>query len=289
MSNRLARRWTWCAELLSQLGSKIAFYRQATRIVDDSTPAARLIGQLTGYTLLVPVRDEAAVGGAIDRLIARLNPFLNERLTFARRRQLLAGQWSLAAKKSPKPGEYTLDFVPSAPKLLETLRPTVVVRDGNLMAAASTDAAQKALANGPHWQAAGEFGPLCKRLPAQMNYLSIEDPREWTTLFLDMLPVAIQQINWEIMLAQRQSGIQPDGSRMRLEPDMIPTAESLNRLLFPALTSVVMDRDGARLVQRGAILSPTSLLSAGIMAAFCWPAVESAIDVKRREGSAPAT
>ena len=69
---------------------------------------------------------------------------------------------------------------------------------------------------------------------------------------------------------------------MRLEPEMIPAAEELNRLLFPASTAVTVDRAGATLIHREAFPSLTSPASAGVLVALFLPAIQSSRDAARR-------
>ena len=71
-------------------------------------------------------------------------------------------------------------------------------------------AAEQALAGGPRWQPARAFVPLVNRLPAEMVYLGLIDPRAGTAIFATALPILVRQINAEIVLAQRRAGKGPD-------------------------------------------------------------------------------
>ena len=50
------------------------------------------------------------------------------------------------------------------------------------------------------WQPAEAFVPIVRRLPAEMIYMRLADPRPATPVLLASLPVLIRQINAEITL-----------------------------------------------------------------------------------------
>jgi prepilin-type processing-associated H-X9-DG protein len=115
-----------------------------------------------------------------------------------------------------------------------------------------------------------------------MVYLSLNDPRAGTAIFARVLPIVVRQINAEIALSQRRAGKLPNDISLRLDPDMIPRAESINRLLFPSSTTIVVDSQAAVLTHREAIPTLTSPALLGALAAWMLPAVESYRDVARR-------
>ncbi len=269
-------------DLCARLGPKFAFYAQAPAKEDTETVAAMWVNQLAGWTFSAQVRDEQAVAGAIDPLIVVVNQTIKRQLQLLQRRRLVNPGWTVEVRKLAERRGYKLKYVNSPPQLLSKLQPTMIVGRDQLVVAATPAAAERALAAGARWQPAGEFLPVIKRLPAQMSYLSLQDPRVWSPLLVDMLPIAVRQINSEIALAQARVGKTPDGTSMRLDADMVPAAADLNRLLFPSSTAVVVDREGARLVQRESLFSPTSPVSLGALAVLSLPAIESALDSVRR-------
>ena len=159
-----------------------------------------------------------------------------------------------------------LDLPPDSlpPPYVTMLRPTVVISRDQLVVSASTPAAEQALAGGPRWQPDGAFIPVVNRLPAEMIYLGLSDPRAGTAIFTKALPILVRQINAEIALAQRRLGKTPKDVYMRLDPDVIPAAEELDRLLFPSSTTLTVDRQGAVLTHREAIPTLTSPAAAAL-------------------------
>jgi prepilin-type processing-associated H-X9-DG protein len=268
-------------EVFAQLGATISFYAQAPERPDTETVAAMIVEQIGGWTVSAPVRDEAAVAKAIDPLIAMVSQTLKRQLRLAQNRGLIAPVWSIDVQPTAEPRGYTLGYINSQPVVLAKLRPTVAVSHGKLVLAGSPVAAERALAGG-HWQPAGEFVPVVNRLPAEMIYLSLQDPRIFTPIALNAVPILVRQINAEAAVRERQAGQAAAEPPVRLEPEMIPAADALNRLLFPSSTALVVDRQGASLIHREAFPSLTSPASAGVIVALCLPAIQSAREAARR-------
>ena len=67
------------------------------------------------------------------------------------------------------------------------VRPTVMLGPGELVVSATTPAARAALAEGRTGQPAESFAPLLNKLPAEMIYMSLSDPRASTSVFVRML------------------------------------------------------------------------------------------------------
>ena len=101
-----------------------------------------------------------------------------------------------------------------------------------------------------------------------MVYLEISDPRAGTAIFTKAVPILVRQINAEIAMAQRRVGKIPKDVYIRLDPDEIPAAEDLDRLLFPSSTTLTVDRQGAILTHRAAIPTLTSPAVGAAVAGF---------------------
>ncbi len=272
-------------ELLGHLGHRLAFYSQTPRGEDALTPAAMLMSRVAGFTLAAEVRDEAAVSSATESLIKSFTPMLREYLRGIPRNRAASSLAFLKFQKLPgRRPKYALDLPPnSLPQPYVTmLRPTVMLGRDQLVMSASTPAAEQALAGGPHWQPDGAFIPVVKRLPADMIYLGLIDPRAGTSIFTKALPILTHQFNEELALARARTGKTPQDVLLRLDPDMIPTAEDLDRLLFPSSTTLTVDRQGAILTHREAIPTLTSPATAAILVALAVPAVQSSLEAARR-------
>jgi hypothetical protein len=269
-------------DLCAQLGPKFAVYAQMPEIVNTETVAAMWIDRLASFAVSAQVHDEKVLAGAIDPLIVIVNQALKRQIQLLQRRRLLPPNWSVEVRKAAEPRGYKLEYVNSPPQLLGKLKPRLIFGRDQLVIGCTASAAERALKGGDRWQAAGAFLPVIKHLPAQMIYLSLQDPRVWTPLFVESLPIAVRQINAELAMAQARAGKTPDATLLRIDPDMIPAAADLTRLMFPSSTSLVVDRQGARMLARESIFSPTSPLSIGVAAVLSLPAIESALDSARR-------
>ena len=123
---------------------------------------------------------------------------------------------------------------------------------------------------------------MLEKLPADMVYLGLSDPRAGTAIFTRILPILIRQINAEIALADRRVGKASRDVYLRLDPDMIPAAEELDRLLFPSSTTLAVDRQGAILTHREAIPTLTSPAVGAVVIALVAPAARSSLEAARR-------
>ncbi len=72
------------------------------------------------------------------------------------------------------------------------------------------------------------------------------------------------------------------GGPLHVDPDMIPRADDLKPLLFPASLAIVSDKEGVRLVSREPIPSISSPAASGVLVALLLPAVQSAREAARR-------
>src|SRR5262249_50192721 len=89
-------------------------------------------------------------------------------------------------------------------------------------------------------------------------------------------------IDWgQVPQAPRE---QPDprGGPLHVDPSMIPRADELKPLLFPASLAIASDREGFRLVSREPIPSSSSPATSGVLVALLLPAVQSAREAVRR-------
>ena len=91
-------------------------------------------------------------------------------------------------------------------------RPTVELGNGQLVIAATTTAADQAvdLAARPAdqlWRPAEAFVPMARRLPRDLVFLTVSDPRDTLPAFVESLPMFIQQMN--MMFPAVQSAPRP--------------------------------------------------------------------------------
>lgn len=142
--------------------------------------ASLLISRVAGFTVAARVRDETAVSRAIDSLVKSFNPMLRDYLRGVPRNRVAPSLAFLKFQKlaGPQP-KYELALPPdSLPAPYATkLRPAIVISRDQLVVAASTPAAEHAVAARARWLPDATLIPIVNRLPAEMIYLGLTDPR----------------------------------------------------------------------------------------------------------------
>ncbi len=222
----------------------------------EATEAARQIAKLSGLTIAAQIQDQAALTRAFEPVIKMFNMALQGGP---------AGNLEFRKLDGARPS-YVLDLPAGLlpPPFATLFRPTIVMGKDQLIIGASTTAAEQAanLSGTPKerlWQPTGAFVPVVSKLPANMVYLRISDPRETLPAIIEALPILAQQVNAQIAQTQRMraqfGGPQPAPGAtgtptMRVDANKLPRAEDLVRLLFPASTALVVDDLGASLTAR---------------------------------------
>ena len=147
-------------DLLPSLGPKLAFYAQPSAANAGQDPATAMLAQFAGLTLAAQVRDQAALTRAFDPLMRTINAMLQ-----AQRAGPNAPVLAFRKQDGPRP-TYVLDLPQGGlpPQILAMFQPTVTLGKDQLVFAASTDAAERAIgastaAPGQRWQATGAFVP----------------------------------------------------------------------------------------------------------------------------------
>ncbi len=189
-------------DVLAQLGPKIAVYSQAQAGGGAVDPASAILGQLTGLTIAAQARDESLARN-LDKLIEAINLIVRSQQAAARRGQPDPNAGAIGFKKlDAKRPTYVLDLPPGGlpPQIMAMFRPTVELGKGQLVIAATTDAANQAaeLASQPAdrlWKPTDAFVPMARRLPSDMVFLTVSDPRDTLPGFIQGLPMIVGQLN----------------------------------------------------------------------------------------------
>ena len=197
--------------------------RPAAKIA--STAASMLMSRVAGFTLAAQVRDEAAVLRAIDSLIKSFNPMLREYLRGIPRNRVASSLAFLKFRKlaGTRPNMCWTCLRIRFLAVCDDVATDDHARPGSACGQRSTPAAEQAVGRCPR-AARGTVHTRVNRLPAEMVYLGLVDPRAGTAIFTRALPILVRQINAEIALAQRRDGKSPQRRFMRLDPDMFPDA-----------------------------------------------------------------
>jgi prepilin-type processing-associated H-X9-DG protein len=271
-------------DLIAGLGPKLAVYGQALPegAGAGGNRSAKMIFGLSGITISAQIHDRVALGRAAEPLMNVVNQMLQA-----------VPPGNLAFRKQEGAGlSYILDLPEGMlpPPFATLFRPTIVVGKDQFIVAASTDPARKAaaLSGSPKdrlWQPTGAFVPVVRRLPANLIYLRIADPRETMPAIIESLPILAQTLNAQMAQApQRRGGLPgaPGTPVLRIDPDKLPHADELIRLLFPSSTALVVDNQGASLISREPIPGLTSPAIGGFLLASLVPATQSARGAARR-------
>jgi prepilin-type processing-associated H-X9-DG protein len=183
-------------DLLPGLGPKLAFYLQPAAADAARDPVTAMLSQFTGLTLVAQVQDHAAMTRSIDPLMRAINVILQ-----AQRGGPNAPALAFRKEDGPRP-TYVLDLPEGGlpPQILAMFQPTVTLGKDQLVFAAATDAALRAIATsttgpGKGWQADGAFVPMARRLSEHLVFLNVSDPRDTLPAMIENLPVIAQQLN----------------------------------------------------------------------------------------------
>jgi prepilin-type processing-associated H-X9-DG protein len=188
-------------DVLAPLGPKFALYSQAPA-AEGANPAMAVLGEFTGLTIAAQARDEA-LGPNLDGLVEAINRFIRSQQAPARRGRPDAAAAAVGFRKQDaKRPTYLLDLPEGTlpPPLLAMFRPTLELGKGRLVLAANTPAADRGaeVAGLPAdrlWKPTGAFEPMARRLPGEMVFLSVSDPRETLPAAIEGLPMLAAQLN----------------------------------------------------------------------------------------------
>jgi prepilin-type processing-associated H-X9-DG protein len=274
-------------DLLRVVGPKLAIYAQpvAQRAEANTNAAIAMFSQFTGLTISVQVRDKVAAAKAVDTLIEAFNSVMKEQRKAS---GVNANLPVLQFEKQAGPhSRHELDFTAGGIRgpLAGVYRPTVMVGEDQIVIGATPAAAVRALAVGrtdQGWRPSGAFRTMTQRLPADLVFLNVSDPRESLPAVVENLPATLQGINATIANAQRQAGKPGGGKPLQIDPDKVPQAAELRRWLFPASAAVVVDRQGLSVVVREPIPSIGSPSTSAVAIALLLPAVQAAREAARR-------
>jgi prepilin-type processing-associated H-X9-DG protein len=277
-------------DVLGQLGPKLSFYIQAPAKVAGADPATAMLSQFSGLVVSAQVRDPSAFARTFDPLMKAVNRIIQAQQAAARGNRPDPNAPVIAFRKQDGPGStYVLDLPEGSlpPPLLAVFRPTITLGKEQLVIAATTASAERVASLASKeadrlWRPTGAFVPMANRLPSDLILLNVNDPRESMPAFIESLPVFAQQINMGIAQAHRHSGRPGEPAALNVDPNTLPGAEAIKRLLFPGSFALVADRQGARIVLRDAIPSIGSPAASGVLIGLLLPAVQSAREAARR-------
>jgi prepilin-type processing-associated H-X9-DG protein len=200
-------------DVLEQIGPKLALYSQAPAGGAAGNPALAMMGQFSGLTIAAQAKDDA-LGRNLDKLIEAINLIVQSRQAAARRSQPDPNAGAIAFRKQEaKRPTYVLDLSRAGlpPQVLAMFQPTIELGNGQLAIAANTTAADQAVAVAAlpadrRWKPTDAFVPMARRLPRDLVFLTVSDPRETLPAFVQALPMLVQQMNMLFPAVQSARG-----------------------------------------------------------------------------------
>jgi prepilin-type processing-associated H-X9-DG protein len=200
-------------DLLAGLGPKLSFYAQAPGADVVANPAMAMFGQFTGLTISSQVHGDS-MAKVIDPLVTTINLIIQSQRAAARRGQPVPNAGTIAFRKQdgPRP-TYVLELPRGAlpPPIMAMFQPTLQLGTDQLVFAATTASAQHAidLSGAPAerlWKPTGAFVPMARRLPEELIFLNVSDPRDAMPAMIEGLPTLLGQMNLLLPAVQAARG-----------------------------------------------------------------------------------
>ena len=272
-------------QLLKQLGPKIAVHLRPEQgaklnigaMMPPDVPQemtgmiAGMYSAIGGLTILAEVKDREQVADALDKLVNVANTALSQAGGPE------GGQGPKIVKKEGQYPSYTFEMPAGMipPGMVEDFAPTIILGKSNLVLAMNEDLARSA---GGAWVATGGFEPMAERLPGDMFFLNVSDPRESVPDLISQLPELLATID------QFVASESPDGKGLGITIDRskLPDPAKVRELLFPNAVSMTTDDEGLSIISRESVPGAGSPAAAGTVIALLLPAVQSAREAARR-------
>lgn len=272
-------------QLLKQLGPKIAVHLRPEQgaklnigaMMPPDVPQeltgmiAGMYSAIGGLTILAEVKDRAQVADALDKLVNVANAALSQ----AGGPQ--GGRGPKIVKKEGQYPSYTFEMPAGMipPGMVEDFAPTIILGKSNLVLAMNEELARSA---GGAWVATGEFEPMAERLPGDMFFLNVSDPRESVPELISQLPELLATVD------QFVASESPDGKGLGITIDRskLPDPAKVRELLFPNAVTMTTNDEGLSIISRESVPSAGSPAAAGAVIAMLLPAVQSGREAARR-------
>lgn len=237
-------------ELLLSLGQKLVLFDSGSQAIPG-----------IGSGLAIEIKDSAVM----RRFASRIAQLIQEGTE---------GQVAVGVQAIGDIEAYSVELPPDFPF---AVHPTWAVTDRWVVIGLTSEAVhafvdcQSGAAG--RWKPDGNFAELRGDIPTAGNWLAWSDPRPTVETLLGMLPGLLDQIN--------------QGSPVQIDHTLLPTAEQLNRHLFPGHAALIVDDRGVRWVGRSAIPmigigNPDTIAVGAAGIALVLPAVQQAREAARR-------
>jgi prepilin-type processing-associated H-X9-DG protein len=264
-------------DILKHIGPKMAlFSKPSAGSKVEIMPGLSVA--LPDLTFIAETDDGSAFEKALDALMAKAIEYQKSDPDADK-----AGRIS----RVPAPGKgYSMAPSSTAKPPLSTLRPTIAAGKSLIAVGTSPAMANAGLTldgKAATWTPPADFAVMAKRLPKDMIFLSVSDPRETLAEALSRLPIAIDALNSAMATGRPQmpGGPRP-GPVLKIDKSKIPTAAELNPRLSPGSLALIVDEQGLSLRLRDSFPSAGSPTINGIAVAMLMPAAEAAREAAKR-------
>ncbi len=242
-------------DLLASLGPKISVYSQAANADPAADPALAALAPFSGLTISAQIRGDS-LAKVIDPLIQTINQIIQAQQAGARRGPPDPNARAIAFRKQDDPRPtYMLDLPQGGlpPQILAMFQPTIRLGKDQLVVAATTPNAVRAVdlagaAPDQLWRPTGAFIPMARRLPGDLVFLNVSDPRDTLPQLVQSLPGVVQQVNMLLPAVQSARGAarraQCSNNLKQIALAMHNYHGAFNNLPKPA----IIDKDGKPLL-----------------------------------------
>ena len=259
-------------DVLAHLGPKMVFSMKPT-------------GQDTLLDLFFTAQtdDATALATAIDKLTPLINASLQRggppnRPVISLRKNTQGPSAGMTWTIDIPPG-----MLPPSP-MTAGLRPTIQLSKSALVIAPRSNTAQALISlnagRGKRWSPTGDAASMTRRLPSDLVFLSIDDPRDTLPDLIANAPVMLAAAN-AAMAGQQRPGGKPPVS-IQINPDLVPKRDELAKPMFLSSMAISTTKEGISIVTRESVPSLNSPAAGGVAVALLLPAVQAAREAARR-------
>ena len=259
-------------DLLGKLGPRWTFYLDIESL---QRPGGKPRGALTA-----DIKDQPQLAQTLDKLFTLIIQGMERQ---AQANPQARQPFSFAKVTGSTPG-YRIVFAPGVvPAPYNAIQPTLLVGKKQLVIgvteAEARAAIQLAASTKGRWAPTGDFKTPFDKLPKEMIWLNVSDPRTTLPQMIARTPMLLGTMN-AAMAGQARGGEPPFS--LTLDPATVPTAADIAKYLYPNTNAATLDREGLKIITRESAPAVTSPATSAITVAVLLPAVQAAREAARR-------
>ncbi len=262
-------------DVLQHLGPKMALFGKLT---GDKVPLSpEFSWAMPEFTLVAESDDAVEFAKSLDALMDLTIVQMNAAPDPAK------GPKIQKAMGTEKGYDIILPTNPNNP-IAAFLKPAIRVGKTLVVAGSTLNAAKTGTAldsKAARWTPGADFATMTKRLPKDMVFVAVSDPRETLPQAIAGIPAALKALD-TAMQSGRPANRPAPGPYLKIDEAKIPAAADLTKRLSPSSLALSVDKQGWSLTMRDSFPSVTSPTATGVAAALLLPAVQAAREAARR-------